>query len=116
MLVAADTAFHLGMADALGNRTISASLKSIDERLRFVRLAVITNSHRIQDTAGEHLAILDAIARADTAAARRSLRQNISHARNKVELAISRALMAAHDRRRPAARSARSASGTSPGW
>lgn len=100
MLVDADTAFHMGMAEAIGNETICAALRSINERLRFVRLAAITNPHRIQETAGEHLAVLDAIAKADGVAARRSLRQNINHSRNKAELAISRALIAAHDRRR----------------
>jgi DNA-binding GntR family transcriptional regulator len=65
-----------------------------------VRLAVITTPHRFQETAGEHLAILDAILRADVNAVRRTLRQNINHARNKVELAIGRALMEAHSRRK----------------
>lgn len=100
LLVDGDTAFHLGLAEALGNTAIVGALRSINERLRFVRLAAITNPHRIQETAGEHLSVLDALARADVEAARRSLRQNINHSRNKVELAISRALMAAHDRRR----------------
>lgn len=100
MLVDADTRFHMGMAEAVGNETICAALRSINERLRFVRLAAITNPHRIQETAGEHLAILDAISQGDPAGARRSLRQNINHSRNKAELAISRALIASHDRRR----------------
>jgi DNA-binding GntR family transcriptional regulator len=100
MLVDGDTAFHLGLAESLGNSAIIGALKSINERLRFVRLAAITNPHRIQETAGEHLSILDALERSDVDAARRSLRQNINHSRNKAEIAISRALMTAHDRRR----------------
>ena len=100
MLVDNDTAFHLGMAEAAGNRAIVTALSTINARLRFVRLSAVTNPHRIQETAGEHLSILDALARADVEGARRSLRQNINHSRNKVEIAISRALMAAHDRRR----------------
>lgn len=36
----------------------------------------------------------------DVAVARKNLRQNINHSRNKAEIAISRALMVAHDRRR----------------
>ncbi|WED65910.1 GntR family transcriptional regulator [Synoicihabitans lomoniglobus] len=100
MLVDHDTEFHLGLAEVLGNESILGALRNINERLRFVRLAAITNPHRIQETAGEHLSVLDALTRSDAEAARRSLRQNIHHSRNKVEIAISRALMAAHDRRR----------------
>lgn len=99
-LVEADTGFHLGLARAAGNQRIVETLEEIDERLRFVRLAAITTPHRFQDTAGEHLAILEAILAHDAAAVRRTLRQNINHARNKVELAIGRALMVAHSRKR----------------
>jgi len=98
-LVRADSAFHLGLAEAVGNRRLVESLREIGERLRFVRLAVITTPHRVQETAGEHLAILDAVAQQDLAAVRRTLRQNINHSRNKVELAVGRALMQAHSRK-----------------
>ena len=97
-LIDADTRFHLALAGALGNRPIMEALQSINDRLRFVRLMAVTNSHRIQETAGEHLAILNALEQSDVEAARRSLRQNINHARNKIELAIARALMDAHKR------------------
>ncbi|GAB5558536.1 MAG: GntR family transcriptional regulator [Synoicihabitans sp.] len=100
MLVDADSQFHLGLAEGLGNHAIVGALRSINERLRFVRLSAITNPHRIQATAGEHLALLDAIEKGQVEAARRSLRQNINHSRNKAEIAISRALMAAHGRRK----------------
>ncbi|HRE79926.1 MAG TPA: GntR family transcriptional regulator [Opitutaceae bacterium] len=98
-LVRADSEFHLGLARIGGNDYIIDALKNINERLRFVRLIVITTPHRVQDTAGEHLMILDALERKDGEAVRRHLRQNINHARNKVELALGRALMSAHDRR-----------------
>lgn len=98
-LVEADERFHLSLAGALGNSYIIESLQDINERLRFVRLAVITTPHRVQETAGEHIQILDALDRKDVDAVRKGLRQNINHARNKVEIAISRALMAAHWRR-----------------
>ncbi|MDQ8187977.1 GntR family transcriptional regulator [Pelagicoccus sp. SDUM812002] len=98
-LVDADTLFHFGLAEALGNQPICNALRDINARLRFVRLAAITNAHRIQETAGEHLAVLDALEKRDAEAARRSLRQNINHSRNKVELAIGRALMSVHKKR-----------------
>lgn len=99
-LVHHDTEFHLGLARAAGNGRIVETLIEIYERLRFVRLAVITTPHRFQETAGEHLAIIDALLRSDLTAVRRTLRQNINHARNRVELAIGRALMEAHSRKK----------------
>ncbi len=95
-LVSADERFHLSLAEAVGNAPIIESLENINARLRFVRLVVITTPHRVQETAGEHLAILKAIEKRDPEAARRAIRQNLNHSRNKVEIAISRALMKAH--------------------
>lgn len=45
------------------------------------------------------MAILDALENSDVEKARRSLRQNINHSRNKEEIAIARALMRAHERK-----------------
>lgn len=97
-LVRADERFHFRLAEALGNTPILDSLDEINARLRFVRLVVITTIHRVAETAGEHLAILDALERKDVESARKSLRQNLNHARNKVEMAIASALMRAHQR------------------
>lgn len=97
--VAADERFHLSLARVLDNTYIVEALEDINERLRFVRLAVQTTPHRFQTTAGEHLMILDAIERKDAEAARRTVRRNISHSRNNVEIAIGRALTAAHQQR-----------------
>lgn len=99
LLVRMDEQFHLAMARALGNPYIVDSLRDINDRLRFVRLVVVTTPHRIQTTAGEHLAILDAIAQRDSEAARRALRQNLHHARNQIEIAISKALSRSHGQR-----------------
>lgn len=96
LLVRMDEAFHLAMARALANPYIVASMKDINDRLRFVRLVVVTTPHRIQTTAGEHLAILDAIEKREPETARRALRQNLHHARNQIEIAISRGLSRAH--------------------
>lgn len=97
--VTADEKFHLSLARVIENTYITEALEDINERLRFVRLAVQTTPHRVQTTAGEHLMILDAIERKDAEAARRTLRRNISHSRNNVEIAISRALTAAQQQR-----------------
>jgi DNA-binding GntR family transcriptional regulator len=97
--VTADERFHLSLARVIENSYIVEALEDINERLRFVRLAVQTTPHRVQTTAGEHLMVLEAIERKDAEAARRTLRRNISHSRNNVEIAISRALTAAQQQR-----------------
>lgn len=94
-LVRADENFHLGLARAIGNPYILEQLVDVYDRIRFVRMTVITTPHRIQTTAGEHLAILAALRKHDGEAARRALWQNINQARNKVEIALQRALSAA---------------------
>ncbi len=99
LLVRMDEAFHLALARALGNPYIVGSMRDINDRLRFVRLVVVTTPHRIQTTAGEHLAILDAIEKRDPEASRRALRQNLQHARNQIEIAIAQSLGRAHERR-----------------
>ena len=97
--VSADEAFHLGFARALGNPYIVEALEDINDRLRFVRQVVIATPHRLQATAGEHLAVVDAIEKRDSDAAKKALRQNINAARNKVEIALAQALTKAHRRR-----------------
>jgi len=98
-LVRADENFHLTLAKAVGNPFLTESLEDINERLRFVRMAVITSAHRVQTTAGEHLKILEAIEAKDAEGARRYLRQNLLSARNKVDMAIAKALTSAHKKR-----------------
>lgn len=100
VLVKADEEFHLGFAREVGNAYIVEALEDINERLRFVRLVVITTPHRVQTTAGEHLAVLEALVKKDGEAARRALRLNINSARNKVEIALANALTRAHTRKR----------------
>jgi DNA-binding GntR family transcriptional regulator len=100
VLVRADEEFHLGFARAIENAYIVDALQDINERLRFVRRVVITTPHRMHDTAGEHLKILTSLEKKNGEAARRAMWQNINHARNKVEIALARALTNSHARRR----------------
>ncbi len=99
-LVEADEAFHLELAQTLGNPYIIDSLKDTNDRLRFMRLVVATTPNRVRTTAAEHLKILQALARKDGVKARQFLIQNLQHARNKVEAAIAKALTEAHHRQR----------------
>lgn len=94
--VAADTEFHLGLARACGNKSMLRIVEDVTERLRFIRLAVEATPERLQETATEHLAILDAIESKNPDQVRKAIKGNIDHSSNRVELAISRALLAAH--------------------
>jgi DNA-binding GntR family transcriptional regulator len=96
LLVRMDEEFHMALARGLGNPYLVSSLQDINDRLRFVRLVVVTTPHRIHSTAGEHLAIVQAITQRDPEAARRALRQNLQHARNQIEIAIAQGLSRAH--------------------
>lgn len=98
--VKADSEFHIGLAQAGGNQRILQLIEDLNERLRFVRLSVATNPERLQETSREHLAILDAIDAKDCQAVRAAIRKNITHSSDRVELAISRALLAAHTKKR----------------
>ncbi len=89
--LAADENFHLGIANLSFNPYTLATLKDLNERLRFVRLLAGTSAERVRSTATEHLAIVAAIARRDTPGARQALQANLDHARSKIDAAIAQA-------------------------
>jgi DNA-binding GntR family transcriptional regulator len=95
--VNADNDFHLGLTRSIGNNRIYCMLEEVIERLRFTKLAVEITAERLRDTAKEHLGILSAIEQHDVVAVRAALKRNIEHSANRVELAIGRALMIAHN-------------------
>lgn len=94
--VNADDQFHLMLAKSYGNQSILGIVEDVTTRLHFTKLAVEVTEERIKETAKEHLAIIQAISDKDANAARDAVRENIKHSANRVEIAISRALMAAH--------------------
>ncbi len=95
-VAAADEEFHELLAKLTGNRTLLAMLKSIDQRIHFVRLADITNADRVRATCSDHIELLDAIAGRDEARAGEVLRKNIDGGRLSVEHAIKEALANAY--------------------
>jgi DNA-binding GntR family transcriptional regulator len=96
--VDADHNFHLGLARACGNQSIVDIIANVTTRLRFVKLAVEATRIRQTETAMEHLAILASIESKNADEARNSIKRNIEHSRDRIELGISRALLAAHIR------------------
>ena len=87
-----DEYFHEGLAAALGNQTLSAHLRMINERLFFTRMTDITTRDRLETTCRQHLDILACIVRGDGAAARAAMQANIDFGRHNVEAALKDAL------------------------
>jgi len=58
--VGADERFHLGIAEASGNRSAHRYLSEITERIHVLRVQGFTTEERVGTTIAEHLEILDA--------------------------------------------------------
>lgn len=92
----ADEQFHEALAQATGNKTLLDMLRSINERLRFVRMTDITTPERLRATCQQHLDILARIAAHDVAGARDALRGNVEQGREHVQNAFLQALANAY--------------------
>jgi len=91
-----DEEFHEVLASEAGNRQIQRTLRYVDKRIHFVRLADIISPERLRGTCEDHLAILRAIRERDAAGARAALRRNIEWGRKNVEAALKEALIRAY--------------------
>jgi DNA-binding GntR family transcriptional regulator len=92
----ADEQFHEALAQATGNRTLLEMLRSINERLRFVRMTDITTPERLRATCQQHLEILARIDAHDVAGAQAALRGNVEQGREHVQNAFLQALANAY--------------------
>lgn len=63
--VMVDESFHVGLAEAAGNPALADHLRTVNERIRVVRMQNFVDARRIVVTAQQHLAILDAVLDAD---------------------------------------------------
>lgn len=59
--VLVDERFHVGLAAASGNEAFAEHLQGVNERIRILRMQNFIDARRIEITAVEHLAILDAV-------------------------------------------------------
>lgn len=91
-----DEEFHETLAAWTRNQTLVQQIRSIDERLHFIRMTDITSPERLQATCEQHLRILDCIRDKNTECAREALRLNIEDGRKNVEHAIKEALARAY--------------------
>jgi DNA-binding GntR family transcriptional regulator len=91
-----DEDFHERLAIWTHNRTLLQQIRSIDERLHFIRMTDITTVERLRKTCEQHLRILDCIKEKDLECARAALQNNIEGGRENVEHAIKEALARAY--------------------
>jgi DNA-binding GntR family transcriptional regulator len=91
-----DEEFHERLAVWTANRTLLQQIRSIDERLHFIRMADITTAERLRATCEQHLRILDCIKAKDIECAREALQNNIEDGRKNVDHAIKEALARAY--------------------
>ena len=93
---AKDEEFHETLATWTGNQTLLQQIRSIDERLHFIRMSDITTAERLRKTCEQHIRILDCIKNKDMECAREALQLNIEEGRKNVEHAIKEALARAY--------------------
>lgn len=91
-----DEEFHEQLAIWTGNGTLLQQIRSIDERLYFIRVTDITTPARLRETCEQHLRILDCIKEKNIECAREALQLNIEDGRKNVEHAIKEALARAY--------------------
>lgn len=91
-----DRAFHEALVAATGNGALLDMLRTLNDRLHFIRMTDITTVERLWDTCREHMQILDAVAAGDAARAREAMRANIEGARAHVRTAVKEALAGAY--------------------
>ncbi|HET7143383.1 MAG TPA: GntR family transcriptional regulator [Anaerolineales bacterium] len=87
-----DEEFHEALAELAHNKILMQQLRSIDERLHFIRVMDITTSERLRSTCKQHIRILECIKDGDVDCAREALEMNIQDGRENVEQAVKTAL------------------------
>jgi DNA-binding GntR family transcriptional regulator len=92
--VVVDESFHLALAAAAGNAVLVELLRSVNERIRIVRMQDFTTDDRIEQTITQHLEIAEAVLmeQVDLAVARfeEHLAESLAVVEQRTLLAISR--------------------------
>ena len=91
-LASEDRTFHETLARTTGNTTLCDMLRTINERLHFMRMTDITTVERLWETCHQHTQLLDAITVGDAVAAKAAMKLNIEGARQHVKSAIKEAI------------------------
>jgi DNA-binding GntR family transcriptional regulator len=86
-----DESFHVGLAEAAGNPAVVEMLRTVNERIRVVRMQDFLTSERITQTIEQHLGILDALIERDITAA---MSRFDAHLEQSLDVVEERALQA----------------------
>jgi DNA-binding GntR family transcriptional regulator len=92
-----DESFHLALADAAGNHVLVEFLRTVNERIRLVRMQDFLTSDRIRETVTQHLGITEAVLLGETETAVRRFESHLAESLRVVEERTMRAIaMMAH--------------------
>jgi DNA-binding GntR family transcriptional regulator len=91
VFVLIDESFHIGLAEACGNRVLVDHLRLVNERLRVVRMHDFRTFERLSATIEEHLAIIDAVLAGDLVEAERRFGMHLEVSLAVVEERVARA-------------------------
>ncbi|NEW48119.1 GntR family transcriptional regulator [Nocardia cyriacigeorgica] len=92
--VVRDEEFHVTLLTASGNAEMVRALRSVNSRIRHVRMYDFMVNNRIETTISEHLAILDAVLAEDLSLAYRLLHAHIGESLDVVLDRVTRAIAA----------------------
>jgi len=87
-----DEAFHVTLADAAGNPSLTDVLRQVNDRIRVVRMQDFMTEGRIRQTIEEHLAIVEAVLQGDITAAEARFLAHLDRSIAVVEDRVNRAL------------------------
>lgn len=77
--LASDTAFHLRILEATGNRRLVEVVRELRQQTRLVGLAHLAETDRLMPTALEHAELVDLLVAGDGAGAEELMRRHIQH-------------------------------------
>jgi DNA-binding GntR family transcriptional regulator len=80
----ADMAFHARIIHMSGNATLEALMVQLNEKIQRIRHMTTYVTRRVEDTIGEHKAILDAVREGDPEAARQAMKYHLDKVREGV--------------------------------
>lgn len=83
--VVLDESFHLGLAEAAGNRTLVDLLGMINSRIRIVRIHDFLTTDRVRQTIEEHLAIASSVIEGHLHAAERQFLEHLAESKRVAE-------------------------------
>lgn len=95
-LVYDDEAFHESIALVAGNRYLHDLLRSINERIRIVRIVDFHHPERLKTTYREHIEIIKAIVRGDGEGAAKAMETHIGGSKEHIKDNLMQALLKAY--------------------